>query len=71
MRMRQFIFFHEKQHPREMAGPKVQKFLNHLAVNRHLAVSTQAQALECAGLSRQDLLQQPLGRLTMVMRPCL
>src|SRR5688572_33222648 len=45
MWVRQFMFFHQKQHPREMAGPEVQKFLNHLAVDRHVAASTQAQAL--------------------------
>jgi hypothetical protein len=29
--IRRFIFFHGKQHPREMGGPQVETFLSHLA----------------------------------------
>ena len=29
--IRRFIFFHGKQHPREMGGPQVEAFLSHLA----------------------------------------
>ena len=68
MWVRQFIFFHQKQHPREMAGPEVQKFLNHLAVNRHVAASTQAQALNALVFLYKHVLQQPLGELAQFAR---
>jgi integron integrase len=41
---RRFILFHGKRHPRDMGAPEVQAFLTHLAVDRHVAASTQNQA---------------------------
>src|SRR5678816_2350517 len=43
--IRQFIFFHDKRHPREMGDREVHAFLTHLAAHRNVAVSTQNQAL--------------------------
>jgi integron integrase len=43
--IRQFIFFHNKRHPKEMGAPEIRAFLTHLAVRRHVAASTQNQAL--------------------------
>ncbi len=40
-----FLRFHSLRHPREMGAPEVQAFLNQLAVDRHVAASTQNQAL--------------------------
>jgi integron integrase len=45
--VRQFILFHNKRHPREMATPEINQFISHLAVERRVAASTQNQAL-CA-----------------------
>jgi integron integrase len=45
--IKQFILFHNKRHPSEMAAPEVEAFLTHLAVNRHVSSATQNQAL-CA-----------------------
>ncbi len=42
-----FIGFHGGRHPREMGAAEVTAFLNDLAVERHVAASTQNQAL-CA-----------------------
>jgi integron integrase len=42
-----FILFHDKRHPQEMGLPEIEEFLTHLAVHRHVAASTQNQAL-CA-----------------------
>lgn len=42
-----FILFHNKRHPREMGVAEIGQFLTHLAVNKHVAASTQNQAL-CA-----------------------
>ncbi len=40
-----YILFHNKRHPGEMGAPEIETFLTHLAVNRHVAASTQNQAL--------------------------
>lgn len=39
-----FIRFHGVRHPGAMGKPEVEAFLTHLAVQRHVAASTQAQA---------------------------
>jgi len=45
--VKRFILFHNKRHPAEMGEVEIRQFLNHLAVNKHVAASTQNQAL-CA-----------------------
>jgi site-specific recombinase XerD len=45
--IRRFILFHGKRHPDDMGEEEVAGFLTHLAVQRHVAASTQNQAL-CA-----------------------
>jgi integron integrase len=42
-----YIIFHNKRHPGEMGAEEIKQFLTHLAVDRHVAASTQNQAL-CA-----------------------
>ena len=42
--VRRFIIFHDKRHPQDMGAPEVAEFLNHLAVDRQVAASTQNQA---------------------------
>ena len=41
---KRFILFHNKRHPQEMAAPEINAFLTHLAVEGHVAASTQNQA---------------------------
>jgi hypothetical protein len=48
--MRRYILFHEKRHPAEMGEREINAFLTHLAVQRKVSASTQAQAL-CALLN--------------------
>jgi integrase len=43
--IRRFILFHNKRHPLEMGKAEVSAFLTHLAVEGHVAASTQNQAL--------------------------
>ena len=43
--MKEYIFYHQKKHPKDMNEAHVQAFLTHLAVNRKVAASTQNQAL--------------------------
>ena len=45
--IRRYILFHDKCHPQDMGVPEIEAFLTHLAVKRHVAASTQNQAL-CA-----------------------
>jgi integron integrase len=42
--IRRFIIFNDKRHPSEMGASEVTAFLTHLAVDRHVAPATQAQA---------------------------
>ncbi len=48
--IRRFILFHGKRHPREMGDTEIAAFLTHLAVEGHVAASTQNQALERASV---------------------
>lgn len=45
--IRAFIIFNDKKHPNIMANLEIERFLNHLAVNRKVSSATQNQAL-CA-----------------------
>jgi len=45
--IRQFIFFNDKRHPETMGNIEIERFLNHLAVNRGVSSATQNQSL-CA-----------------------
>jgi hypothetical protein len=42
--IKRFILFHKKRHPEEMGKEEVEAFLVHLAVEQHVAASTQNQA---------------------------
>jgi len=42
---RRYIVFHHKRHPRDMGEREINEFLTHLAVDQHVAASTQNQAL--------------------------
>jgi integron integrase len=44
--MRRYVKFHGRRHPREMGLVEVESFLTHLAVEAHVAASTQNQALQ-------------------------
>ena len=58
--IKRFILFHGKRHPKDMGGKEVEAFLTHLAVEGHVAASTQNQALSallflCREVLRKDL----------------
>ena len=42
--IRRYIYFHNMKHPKYMAESEIEAFLNHLAVKRSVAASTQNQA---------------------------
>ncbi|MDQ6955043.1 MAG: site-specific integrase [Mariprofundaceae bacterium] len=39
-----YIYFHHKQHPKEMGKTEIEAYLSHLAVEKNVAASTQNQA---------------------------
>ena len=59
--IRRFILFHNKRHPREMSEPEVEAFLSHLALDKHVAASTQNQALCALIFLYRQVLKQPLS----------
>jgi site-specific recombinase XerD len=66
--IRHFIFFNNKRHPNEMGAAEVTAFLNHLAVNRNVAASTQTQALNAIVFLYKAVLDAPLGDLVGLRR---
>lgn len=64
--IRRYIRFHGLRHPGELGEAEVAAFLNHLAVERRVASSTQAQALCALLFLYGDVLGRPLGRLEAV-----
>ncbi|MBW3597421.1 MAG: phage integrase N-terminal SAM-like domain-containing protein [Planctomycetes bacterium] len=66
--IRRYLEFHRRRHPRLLAEKDVNRFLTHLAVNEHVATSTQNQALAALLFLYQHVLQQPLDRIEGVVR---
>jgi integron integrase len=42
--IKRFITFHDKRHPRDMGVEEIEKYLNHLAIEKKVSASTQSQA---------------------------
>lgn len=66
--VRRFVLFHRKRHPRDMGLPEVNNFLTHLAIDAHVAASTQNQALAALLFLYGTVLDQPLGHMEGVIR---
>ena len=66
--IRRYILFHGKRHPMEMGGPEVTRFLTSLAVDGHVAGSTQNQALSALLFLYREVLGQELPWLDNVVR---
>jgi len=54
---KRFILFHHKRHPETMGAPEITAFLTHLAVEKHVAASTQTQALSAILFLYREVLQ--------------
>jgi integron integrase len=61
-----FIRFHDIRHPATMGELEVNAFLTHLAVDRHVAASTQTQALCALLFLYEHVLGRPLDRLQVI-----
>src|SRR5256712_82992 len=66
--IRRYIFFHGKRHPAEMGAPEVARFLSSLAVDGHVAASTQNQALSALLFLYREVLGVELPWLDEVVR---
>jgi integron integrase len=66
--IRRFILFHGRRHPIGMGGPQVEAFLSHLATERHVAASTQSQALAALLFLSRNVLKADLPWLDRVVR---
>jgi integron integrase len=66
--VRQFIIFHNKQHPMNMAEPEIRQFLSHLAIDKEVAPSTQNQAFNALLFLYRDVLKISLGKIGDIER---
>ena len=66
--VKRFIKYHAGRHPREMGGPEVRAFLEHLAVEGNVSASTQNQALQGLLYLYAHVLELPMGDLGDVVR---
>jgi integron integrase len=66
--IRRFILFHDKQHPKNMAGPEIERFLTDLANTFNVAASTQNQALSALLFLYREVLGVELPWLENVVR---
>jgi integron integrase len=60
---RSYILFHRKRHPRDIGTAGITQFVNHLAVDRKVAASTQSQALNALMFLYRDVLEIEVGNL--------
>ena len=66
--IRRFILFHRKRHPSDMGEQEIAAFLTHLAVDRHVAASTQNQALSALLFLYQEVIGRKLDFIVNVER---
>lgn len=67
-----FVKHHGLRHPRDLGERDVVEFLTHLAVARHLAAATQAQALAALQFLYRHVIDRPLvglGRVPKARAP--
>jgi len=56
-----FIYFHNKQHPKDMGKADIEAYLSHLAVHQHVAASTQNQAFNALLFLYKQVLDLPFA----------
>ena len=58
--IRSFVLFNDRQHPKNMGNPEIERFLNYLAISRGVSASTQNQALCAIIFLYRHVLQQEI-----------
>jgi len=66
--IKRFILFHSKRHPLEMGEQEITAFLTHLAVEKHVAPSTQNQALAAILFLYKEVLERELDWMDDIVR---
>jgi integron integrase len=59
--IKQFIIFNNKRHPNELGKEEIQKFINYLAIERHVSSSTQNQALQGILFLYKRIIKKEIG----------
>jgi len=59
---KRYILFHGKRHPATLGEPEIEAFLNHLAVDKKIAASTQNQALNALVFLYKKVLERELSQ---------
>jgi integrase len=66
--IRRFIVFHGRRHPRDLGAPEISAFVTWLAVEQHVAASTQNQALSGVLFLYRNVLRQEVGAVELLPR---
>ncbi len=66
--IKRYIFFHSKRHPSDMSEKEISEFLTYLAVKKHVAASTQNQALNALLFLYKKVLKKDIGLIDDVER---
>ena len=66
--IRRFIAFHKMQHPDLLGGAHIATFLSSLAIDRHVAASTQNQARNAVLFLYDAVLDRPIANLHGIVR---
>ncbi len=61
--IKQFIIYNNKTHPEKLGKEEIQKFLNYLAIERHVSSSTQNQALQAILFLYKKIIKKEVGWL--------
>jgi integron integrase len=59
--IRRFVSYHHGKRPSHMGGAEIHQFLSHLAINKHVAASTQNQALNAIVFLYRKVVKKELG----------
>ncbi|MBM3712824.1 MAG: integron integrase [Actinobacteria bacterium] len=59
--IKQFILFNNKTHPEKLSSDDIQRFINYLAVERHVSSSTQNQALQAILFLYKKIILKDVG----------
>lgn len=66
--IKRYIIFHDKRHPRDMGQAEIENFLSYLATDRHVAASTQNQALNALVFLYREVLDIELPWFNSMVR---
>lgn len=66
--IRKYIYFHGIKHPRDLGVEGIAPYINFLAVEKHVAATTQSQALNALIFLYRDVLEMPVGHIEGLRR---